>query len=70
MPIVMVLNISDGHIMDLVRLKHEAGDENSTYTSFRGIYHHIIGNHSLMYTSFLRNKKLVFSKINMTDKVI
>lgn len=66
----MLLGINNGSVIDIVRMNHSEGDANATYRSFRGIYHHTKTNLTLMYTSFIRNNKLIFTKINMTSRAM
>jgi len=40
------------------------------YTSFRGIYPHSTGTDQFIYTSFLRDSKLVFSRINYVSNEV
>lgn len=66
----MLLNIRNGSVIDIVQMNNTEGDSNATYRSFRGIYHHAKANLTLVYTSFIRNNKLIFTKINMTSRLM
>jgi hypothetical protein len=69
-PVVFALAISSGKVENLIRMEHENDDNTTEYRSFRGIYSHVENEKTLVYTSFIRNKKLVISKINATDQTI